>query len=753
MNNLPHENSKNEFLSLFQFDNLDLDFGISKLLIFKQQAIQNLIDTLPQLNLPIEKTNELYHYLREFFSKYYNKGILYDHGNRINSFNGEQVFLQWVNKDQYYVKSLDLSHGSGIKIIRDYFIHKDLKGFLEKELEFFIKNEILGFEDINELEMEAFQICVKRAKQVNKIALQIIELLNEIETFQLKLWKKIPLVLKTDYVITIDTIEEFAGVNYLKRIESQILNNKEQLKEWGELFKTKVNDISDLTEKKGISQSNFKSLPIDTRYFDEEFKWELISVLSKNNNIDDILDGTLIKSDNFQALNFLMKKWGKEVKLIYIDPPFNTGNDKFLYKNDYLDSSWLVMMFNRLIQAKDILDKNGCIFVRIDNNGNHYMRFLLDMVFGKSNFRNEIIINKTRAKQQRKKPFIQQTESLFFYSVTDKYFFNQVELPRKEPKWYELLDFPRSNQIPRTVLGKKYYPPKNRRWGLSQERINQFERKGKIRINKEKSYIDCFGKTINEKPELFYDIEPVRNNWLDIPGYSQVHKFSTENSEELLQRVIESGSKERDIVLDFFLGSGTTIATAHKLNRKWIGVEIGTQFEDFVLQRMKSVLKGEKSGISKILDVKKKGFFKYHYLEQFEDSIENTVIELSKIKEDQHISEITDPCRHQIRIVENNKLKFVNVDLIETFNYLIGIQVEKMEQIIENGRAYIIITGKTEKAQVGIFWRAIKGLDLEIDKKIIEENLNNAKVDVLFVNGSCLVKGAKSIEAELSNLI
>ena len=93
------------------------------------------------------------------------------------------------------------------------------------------------------------------------------------------------------------------------------------------------------------------------------------------------------------------------------------------------------------------------------------------------------------------------------------------------------------------------------------------------------------------------------------------------------------------------------------------------------------------------------------------------------------------------------------MDLIETFNYLIGIQVEKMEQIIENGRAYIIITGKTEKAQVGIFWRAIKGLDLEIDKKIIEENLNNAKVDVLFVNGSCLVKGAKSIEAELSNLI
>jgi adenine-specific DNA-methyltransferase len=753
MHTLPHKDFKTEFLKLFQCDNLDFEVGINKLLIFKKQTIENYINSLSQLNIPEDTMNEIYYYLQEFFSKYYRKGFFYDHINRIIPYSGEQIFLQWVNTDQYYVKSLNIFSSSGKDSLQDYFIHKDLKGSLKRELDFYTSNKILGFGDINELEMETIQISVKKARNFNKIAVQIIELLNQIEIFQLKLWKKKAFVLKTDYVITLDKIEEYSGKDFLKSIESQILSNEKQLKEWVELFKINVGDNPELIEQTGKQRSLVKSLPIDTKYFKNEFKWNLISALSRNNNLDEILDGMLIRSDNFKALNLVMKKYGKKVKLIYLDPPFNTGRDKTLYRNDYLDSSWLTMMLNRLMQAKDILNSNGTIFIRIDNNQNHYIRSLLDMVFGKSNFRNEIIINKTRAKQQRKKPFIQQTESLFFYSVTDNYFFNQVELPRKEPKWYELLDFPRSNQIPRIVLGKEYYPPKNRRWGLSQERINQFERKGKIRINKDKSYIDCLGNTINEKPELYYDVEPVRNDWLDIPGYSQVHKFSTENSEELLQRVIESGSKERDTVLDFFLGSGTTVATAHKLNRKWVGVEIGNQFEDFVLPRMKNVLKGEKSGISKNNDINKSGFFKYHYIEQFEDSLENAVIELPKNKEKPQIDEIEDPFIYPYKIVEKDKNKVINVDLIESFNYFAGIFVERVNHIKNNGRIYIIITGKVDKVQVAVVWRDITNIDLELDKKIIEENLKNGNVDFLFVNGNCLIKSAKSIEAELSRLI
>jgi adenine-specific DNA-methyltransferase len=175
-----------------------------------------------------------------------------------------------------------------------------------------------------------------------------------------------------------------------------------------------------------------------------------------------------------------------------------------------------------------------------------------------------------------------------------------------------------------------FYPPRNRRWALSQERINKFEREGKIRINKRLSYIDCIGNKVIGMPELLYDTEIVGNEWLDIPGYSQSQQFSTENSESLLKRVIESTSNEGDLVLDFFLGSGTTTAVAHKLKRKWIGIEMGDHFWTVILPRMKKVLAYDKSGISKDKDVKEKyneknagGFFKYQVLEQYEDVIDN----------------------------------------------------------------------------------------------------------------------------------
>ncbi|MFX1525708.1 MAG: site-specific DNA-methyltransferase [Promethearchaeota archaeon] len=741
-------NLKKQFLKLFDFDSFDLSFGIKKILDFKKQSLENFFKDLiipPKIDSAI-----IFQYLLKFFSSYYYLG-LFDNIKSNNIKN--QDIPYWINWDQYYITTIVISNDSEKKLAQDYFIHKDLKGFLEKELNSFIRNELLDFENIEDLEPEFFLNQFLVAKQFKEITLKVIKLLYRIENFQLTLWKKNPIIFSTDYVITLDKIVEYGGIDFLKENEELILTCKQQMNEWHELFKINIKDTDRLISATGSFIDRFKTLPLDTKYFENDFKWKLLRNLTRENDLDEILDGSIIKGDNFQALNLLMKKFGKKVNLIYIDPPFSTGSDEYLYKNDYLNTSWLIMIYNRLVQAKEILNIFGTIFVRIDNNKSHYTRFLLDMVFGVSNFRNEIVINKTRAKQQRKKPFIQQTESLFFYSVSDRYYFTQIELPRKEPKWYELLDFPRANQTARTVLGKKYFPPKKRRWGLSQERIKQFERKGKVRINKDKSYIDCFGNKINGKPELYYDVEPVRSDWLDLPGYSQVHKFSTENSEELLQRVIESGSKEKGIILDYFLGSGTTIATAHKLNRKWIGIEIGDQFDDFVLPRMKKVLKGEKSGISKTIDPKTSGFFKYQYLAQFEDSIENSLISISNDLLNSRYYEIKDPFQTEFKLVKENNINLVNIDLIESFNYFLGLIVEKIDYIENDRRIYIIFKGKIDKAKIAVVWRSVIDLDFEIDKKIIEENLNLAELDSLFVNGSCLVKNAKLIERELNNLI
>ncbi|MCS7284993.1 MAG: site-specific DNA-methyltransferase [Hydrogenobacter thermophilus] len=175
-------------------------------------------------------------------------------------------------------------------------------------------------------------------------------------------------------------------------------------------------------------------------------------------------------------------------------------------------------------------------------------------------------------------------------------------------------------------------PPKGQHWGLSQEKINEYEKKGWIRINPNRTYIDTQGNKVVGMPEYLKEPELLLDtNWTDIKSY-ETHNtfFPTENSEILLKRVIESTSNEGDLVMDFFLGSGTTTAVAHKLKRKWIGVEMGEHFYTVVLPRMKKVLFYDKSGISKEKDVKEKyneksagGFFKYYELEQFEEILRN----------------------------------------------------------------------------------------------------------------------------------
>jgi len=252
----------------------------------------------------------------------------------------------------------------------DYFIHKDLKGFLERELDFYIKNEFLNLEDLKVLEESGYfdklRLYLIGVRAFRNIALKIIEFLAQIENFQKKIWEKKKFVIDTHYVITLDKIKEYAGEEFLESILDKILSNGKQLEEWKELFGIEVKSKNDLIENNTLNGKEWKKLPIDTRYFDEEFKWKLLVALSKNNDLDEILDGVLIKSENWQALNLLLNKCYEKVKTIYIDPPYNTGSDEFLYKDNYQHSSWLTMMENRLRLARVLMKEDGVIFVSIE---------------------------------------------------------------------------------------------------------------------------------------------------------------------------------------------------------------------------------------------------------------------------------------------------------------------------------------------------------------------------------------------------
>jgi adenine specific DNA methylase Mod len=252
-------------------------------------------------------------------------------------------------------------------------------------------------------------------------------------------------------------------------------------------------------------------------------------------------------------------------------------------------------------------------------------------------------------------------------------------------------------------LGKPYLPPKGRHWMISQEKIDELIKKGEIRINPNKKYIDLQGNLVEGEPEMLQsEYEILDTNWLDIPGYSTTWQFTTENSEILLKRVIESTSNEGDLVMDFFLVSGTTTATAHKLKRKWIGIEMGEHFYSVVLPRMKKVLAYDKSGISKEKDLKEKynennagGFFKYYELEQYEEILRKAKYLESKEQKtlfDKDFNYIfsTDPkMLEAIELdYENNKVKVdltkiypeKQIDIAETLSNLKGKWIKRISK-------------------------------------------------------------------------
>ena len=665
------------------------------------------------------------------------------------------------------------------KITSDFFIHKNLKGFLERELDYFIKTEVLDLSNLDERH-------IARAKVVENIGKRIIEFLSQIEEFQKALWEKKKFVLSTDYVITLDRIPE--------ELQNEVLKNKQQSKEWEELgFEIATpsarNDERRVSVRGTKSRSNLK-FPVDTKYFSEDFKETLLEKLSQQGSLDDLIDGVLIKSENWQALNLILGKYKEKVQCIYIDPPFNTGTNEFLYKNKYLDSSWVTMMYDRLDLGRRLLKDDGSIYVRIDYHGNYYVRSLMDMIFGEENFRNEIIVNRFKKPSDT---LAAVTESFFFYikDKNTKPLFNRVTRPRTctfckqpiEPRWHLMISSGEGKN-PVRINERVFYPPRGQHWKYAQESVNEMLKRGRIKINENHSYTDIFGIKVKgvleylEAEEQFID-----SNWTDIPGYKYAAEFSTENAEEPIKRVIESTSNEGDLVMDFFLGSGTTTAVAQKLGRKWIGVEMGEFFEDVPLKRMKKVLYGEKSGISKEVNWQGGGFFKYQYIEQYEDTLHNIEFpneeraqQVLKLFGEEEASEylmkymldfetegspslldlkqFENPFDYKLKIISGGEgEKITGVNLVETFNYLAGLEVSKYKSLKKDGRKYIFVLGEGNNRRVAVVWRPAKDINLEKDKKVIEGNTKDFAPDDIFINGDSLVKGYAPIESEFKTLM
>lgn len=363
----------------------------------------------------------------------------------------------------------------------------------------------------------------------------------------------------------------------------------------------------------------------------------------------------LIFSDNLQALKHLLKLKEKGqlrnsdgtngIRLVYIDPPFGTGEiydakGVPAYSAKLQGAEFIEFLRKRLIFLKELLTNNGSIYVRIDYHFGHHIKLILDEVFNKNNFQNEIIVNRVKKSDTRANRFNTATDSVFLYVKTPNFIFNgfrkKLEIKKAE-RWHSMDS--QGQGPPRLIFGKKMYPPKGRHWTFTQEKIDQMIKEDNLRLNPNTG-----------RPEYrleAVDTQLVDSNWTDIPGYTFQWDYPTENSEQLLKRIITASSNPGDIVLDCFAGSGTTGAVCEKLkdkkgnlaSRRWIMVDSSKLAIYTMIKRMFN-LKSEISNKGKALKSKpfvlyNAGLYENHdvILKMGKDIYKNFALELFQAEE------------------------------------------------------------------------------------------------------------------------
>jgi len=601
----------------------------------------------------------------------------------------------------------------------DYFINKNAKEFLKEQFKLWL------YQYIYSEETEWPKERIEQLQILKIIAFKIIDFISQFEDELVKIWNKPKFVLNSNYVITLDRIlkqDKEKGAKIIDKIQKH-KNFKDQVKEWEDLGILE-NEPKDLLEKTltGLElKREYQFLPIDTKYF-KDLELEILSLFD---DLDQSLDGWLIKSENYQALNTILPKFREKIQTIYIDPPFNKEQDAdYLYNVKYKDASWITLLENRLQLARGLLNEKGSIFVRCDYNGNMYVRLLMNEIFGEENFRNEISVRRFKKNVMEKeiKKLPEGLDTIYSYSKSEKFSYinpYKLKIEKREGFWRHMGDSSGQGS-PKIFFGKELAPPRGKHWKYSQEKINRMIEEGKLILecrncgyihDKNKGLWQGCPKCGIDDPIPKYWVEEkieevLDSNWSDIYGYSTSWNFPTENSETLLKRVIESTSNEGDLVLDFFLGIGTTTAVAHKLKRKWIGVEMGEHFYRFetdrgpsgVLIRMKEVLAGkgnhEPCGISKEIKWEGGGFFKYFELEQYEDVLRKAKYEDSDLfstpsaspyeqyifmKDKKMLSALEIDYRNNKVKVDLSKL-YKNIDLAETISNLKGKWIKRITE-------------------------------------------------------------------------
>ena len=371
-----------------------------------------------------------------------------------------------------------------------------------------------------------------------------------------------------------------------------------------------------------------------------------------------IKENLLIKGNNLLALHSLKEQFAGKVKLIYIDPPYNTGNDGFVYNDRFNHSTWLTFMKNRLEIAKEFLREDGMLFVQCDDNEQAYLKVLLDQIFGRANFIGDLIRKTKSSTNDAKVGFNIQHENTLIYAKSkekaklkgEEKDLSNYSNPDNDPKGDWVSSDPSASRtntiypIKNPYTGQVDYPPKGRSWSFSEKRLEEFIKSGKIVFKEEEKQnqrgfiFKRYKSELRDMNKLLNSLDASTNEFMNQVATKEKNtytdlEFSYSKPEKFIQLIVQSASEEGDIVMDFHLGSGTTAAVAHKLNRQYIGIEQIDYIETIAKQRLLGEIEGKVIGISKEVNWKGGGDFIYFELAEYNEEAKNKIDTCTSYKE------------------------------------------------------------------------------------------------------------------------
>ena len=699
----------------------------------------------------------------------------------------------------------------------DYFIHKDLGGFLRRELDFYIKNEVMHLDDIENDSAPRVEQYLSLIRVIRKIAHKIIAFLAQLENFQKKLWLKKKFVIETHYCITLDRIPE--------ELYAEIAANDAQREEWVKLFavdEIKAEKLREVAYSQPLTVEFLKAQPhlvLDTRHFQETFEKKLLASI---HGLDEKLNGVLFHSENYQALRLMEEQYRGRVDCVYIDPPYNTDASPIIYKNGYKESSWLSLVVDRLAVVRRVLGDSTPVCQAIGDAELDYLCQATRAVLPMHELHKCVVEHYPGSGTGRSN--VSRTHEYVIYSIplgADLLRGNVLESSERvrgfrrsgtgennfragrPNSFYAVLVDPRSKEImgfepPPSGTGYptdstadgwiRVYPLGDRAagnvqnpervWSLSYESAPPALAEGRLRCTEDIVIQRLY--TDSERRELLPSIwrgaefSAVANGTNLLQSiFNDASAFSYPKSVRTVQRAVDSMTHGHPggVALDYFAGSGTTAHAVINLNReddgnrKYILVEMGEYFHTVLLPRIKKVVysKDWKDGKPIARDTGISHALKYLRLESYEDALAN--LELSRttqqadllnsdsaMREQYMLSYMLDvesrgsqsllniqsfrnPNQYKLKVERNGETQLVNVDLPETFNWLLGLTVKHIDVI----RGVRVIDGKNPKGdRVLVLWRNMDEMDNDkLDQWFQKQNYNTRELeyDIFYVNG------------------